>query len=318
MKLQSITRDVIHTISRYSNWKPAGIEHSFREHGVYADRAKWLRFIDICLMCLGIVFTVAGIIFFFAYNWQDMHKFFKLGMIQMLLIGAIALVLFTKFDLLIKNCILCGASFLTGALFSVYGQIYQTGANAYDFFLGWTVFITLWAVVSRFAPLWLLLISLVDITILLYANQVARGWSAPLLFCILFVVNTTCLLGFICFKYRDTPRWFLKILAISSVCWSTISIVAGIGTQYTQAWWISLVIVTLAYAAGVIYSLKSESIFYLLIIPLSVIIIISAFLVETGDQDFTVMLFVAGAFIASSITVLITQLMKLNKKWNGE
>ncbi|MGX5689319.1 DUF2157 domain-containing protein [Arcticibacter tournemirensis] len=318
MKLQSITRDVIHTISRYSNWKPAGIEQSFREHGVYADRAKWLRFIDVCLLCLGIVFMVAGIIFFFAYNWQDMHKFLKLGLIQALLIAAIALVLFSKFDAFIKNCILCGASFLTGALFSVYGQIYQTGANAYDFFLGWTVFITLWAVVSRFAPLWLLLISLVDITILLYANQVARGWSAPLLFCILFVVNTGCLVGFMRFERLNIPRWFLKLLAISAVCWSTISIVAGIGTQYSQAWWISLAIVTVMYTAGIVYSFRSRTIFYLLIIPLSVIIIISAFLVDTGDQHLTSMSFIVSAFIVSSITVLITQLIRLNKTWNGE
>lgn len=318
MKLQSITRDVIHTISRYSNWRSAGIEQSFREHKIYSDRPMWLRFIDVSLMCLGIVFSVAGIIFFFAYNWQDMHKFLKLGLIQVLLIAAIALVLFSRFDVFIKNCILCGASFLTGALFSVYGQIYQTGANAYDFFLGWTVFITLWAVVSGFAPLWLLLISLADITILMYANQVARGWSAPLLFFILFVVNTACLMGFMRFNHRDAPQWFLKILAVSAICWSTISIVAGISTQYNPAWWVSLAVVTVMYVAGIAHSLKSRSIFYLLIIPLSVIIIVSAFLVDTGDQDFTWMLFIVGAFIASSITVLITQLMKLNKKWNGK
>ena len=46
-----------------------------------------------------------------------------------------------------------GATFLIGTLFAVFGQIYQTGADAYDLFLGWTLFTILWAVAIRFAPL---------------------------------------------------------------------------------------------------------------------------------------------------------------------
>lgn len=123
------------------------------QKNVYADSTQWRHFLNLLLPALGIAFIVSGIIFFFAYNWADLNKFVKLGMIEGTLIVAIALVLFTRWSLPVKQIILTGAAFLVGALFAVYGQIYQTGANAYDFFLGWTIFVTLWAIVSGYPPL---------------------------------------------------------------------------------------------------------------------------------------------------------------------
>lgn len=40
----------------------------------------WSRFVRILLLTLGIGFTIAGIIFFFAYNWEALPKFAKLSL----------------------------------------------------------------------------------------------------------------------------------------------------------------------------------------------------------------------------------------------
>ena len=37
---------------------------------LYANKRQWNQFLSIFLLAAGIGFTVAGIIFFFAYNWD--------------------------------------------------------------------------------------------------------------------------------------------------------------------------------------------------------------------------------------------------------
>ncbi len=150
---------------------------------LYADKKQWNQFLSIFLLAVGVGFTVAGIIFFFAYNWDELPKFAKLGIVEVLLIASVLLVTFTRWNKLVKQILLTGATFLIGTLFAVFGQIYQTGADAYDLFLGWTLFTILWAVAIRFAPLWLTFIGLLCTTIWLYNIQIANtnSWEMTLL-----------------------------------------------------------------------------------------------------------------------------------------
>ena len=98
----------------------------FRQ-SMYADKKQWNQFLSIFLLAAGVGFTMAGIIFFFAYNWEDLPKFAKLGIVQTLLVASVLLTIFTRWNVLIKQIILTGATFLIGTLFAVFGQIYQTG-----------------------------------------------------------------------------------------------------------------------------------------------------------------------------------------------
>lgn len=119
----------------------------------------------------------------FAYNWDELPKFAKLGIVEVLLVASVLLATFTRWNKLVKQILLTGATFLIGTLFAVFGQIYQTGADAYDLFLGWTLFTILWAVAIRFAPLWLTFIGLLCTTIWLYNIQIAsaNSWEMTLL-----------------------------------------------------------------------------------------------------------------------------------------
>lgn len=102
---------------------------------LYADKKQWNQFLSIFLLAVGVGFTVAGIIFFFAYNWEELPKFAKLGIVEVLLVASVLLATFTHWNKLVKQILLTGATFLIGTLLAVFGQIYQTGADAYD--LSW-------------------------------------------------------------------------------------------------------------------------------------------------------------------------------------
>ena len=188
--LKSSNRTLAHSVAKHSNWRPEFITHSLKENGVYASRKEWKTFIYYALLSLGLAFTVSGIIFFLAFNWADLHKFVKLGLVQGAIIVFIAAAIFSKASITVKNIFLMAASITVGALFAVFGQIYQTGANAYDFFLGWTVFISIWALISSFPPLWLSLIALVNTTFLLYTDQVSKAFSDEEIYTMMLAFNS--------------------------------------------------------------------------------------------------------------------------------
>ena len=145
--MEKIEREDIQIITRHSNWSEKSIDNILKKD-IYSDKQSWHKFLRLFFISLGVGFTTAGIIFFFAYNWADLHKFIKIGLIEGLIISLTLVILFSKISLDIKNILFTGTSILVGVLFAVFGQIYQTGANAYDFFLGWTMFITIWVFVS--------------------------------------------------------------------------------------------------------------------------------------------------------------------------
>jgi len=260
-------------------------------------------------------------LFFFAYNWADLHKFTKIGLIQGVLIITTILTLLPQINKKIKNIILTGASVLVGIQFAVFGQIYQTGANAYDLFLAWTIFVTLWVLVSNFAPLWLLYLVLINTTFILYSQQVVKDWSEILICTLLFVINLTFLVSATLFVKKKTTTWFLNIVALTSISFATIGIVIGIIDKYQKheesfSFPILISITSIAFVLGIWHGLKVQSGFYLSAIPFSLIIIISALLLKISSEE--MMFLFVSLFIIAGVTLTIKNLIDIQKKWANE
>jgi uncharacterized membrane protein len=324
MEKQHLTRAIIHIVSRNSNWQARNIENTFVETGVYADKSAWTRFAHFFLLGLGAAFTLTGIVFFFAYNWADMHKFFKLGLIQALIAACISAVLFLKMPENAKKVLLAAASVLVGALFAVFGQIYQTGANAYDFFLGWTVFIALWAIVSNYAVLWLILLVLINTTILLYIGQVARTSDFSTAVNTLIGVNLTALtlIEWLYHQKMVQPRvqWLTNLIALAAIGMVTMNVLEIIldkGTNFSRTNFISLALALMTFGGGLWYGLRTRNIFYMTAIPFSMIILMAALVIRPFDNPIGILL-VVSLFIVVSTILLIRQIIHLNKQWNHD
>lgn len=316
--MSKINREIIQLISRHSNWSEKGISKALVDN-VYADKTSWLGFLSWLFLGLGTAFTTAGIVFFFAYNWVDLHKFIKLGSIEGLIVVASLWALFARRKPFVSKLMLTTASVLAGVLYAVFGQVYQTGANAYDFFLGWTLSVTLWAIVSHFFPLWIIYIALINITLVLYVQQVAFNfyWNDMFPFALLMGVNALFLVLFVGLptltRIKKAPQWFVNILGLTVVGFATFGITNGIFEDKLPSIYVLLISTLLLYGLGVWYGLKTRGLFYLSIIPFSVVTIISAFLLHLSDD--AGMLLTIGLFIIISITFLIKLLTKLQKKW---
>ncbi len=134
--------------------------------------SEWFFWTRQVLQYLGSALMLAGVIFFFAYNWAEMGRFLKFGLIETaILICVVASFLKRKSELSSKVLLLC-ASILVGVLLAVYGQVYQTGADAYGLFVGWAILIVGWVVISEFAALWFVWLLLLNIGAAVYWWQV--------------------------------------------------------------------------------------------------------------------------------------------------
>ncbi len=159
---------------------PTALERALNLSVASPSRAEWRSFLSTALMALGTMLVLSGVIYFFAYNWADLHHFDKLGLIAAAMVGT-AVAAWRLGEGLAGQFALLASAVLVGALLAVYGQAYQTGADPYELFLGWAVLILPWVALARFAPLWQFLLLLLDTSIILLWAQVLdynTGWLA--------------------------------------------------------------------------------------------------------------------------------------------
>lgn len=123
------------------------------------------------ILFFSVVFLIAGITCFTAYNWKDMSSIQKLGVPASLIItGLIAYFLLKKE--IYQNLALFFSSFMIGTLFAVFGQVYQTGADAWTLFRNWAFFLSIPLLVSKFYPLGILLTLVTSIGASLWGNLI--------------------------------------------------------------------------------------------------------------------------------------------------
>lgn len=141
------------------------------------DSAAWARFLRLLLLVVGATLLLAGVVFFFAWNWADLHRFAKLGLVAGGISAGVVAGLGLGLDRLTGQISLSASALLVGVLFAVFGQIYQTGADAWQLFALWSALIVPWVVGGRFGPLLLGWVLLVAVSYGLFLDQVLEHTS---------------------------------------------------------------------------------------------------------------------------------------------
>lgn len=215
------TSENLRGLARAGLVSPEELEQALRIAGIIPDGKAWGRFLNSLFLLLGSVLLAAGVIFFFAYNWASMHRLLKLGVAQIALLAAVFTCSYNGLDKASGKAALLVSAVLTGALLALFGQIYQTGADAYELFLGWSFLIAGWVVISNFSALWLLLLVLLEATVYLYWGQVVESawfeYRNPLPYGIIFGINAAGLALWEFFSSRGVSwlkgRWAPRFVA---------------------------------------------------------------------------------------------------------
>lgn len=272
------------------------------------DAMAWRRFLDQLLLWMGTAMLGAALVFFLAYNWEDLGRYAKLGLAEAAIAVALAIAWRSGLEGAVGKAALLAASIFVGALLALVGQIYQTGADTFELFASWAIAILAWVLIARFAALWLLWLAIVNLAVTLYFDAF-RGLFGVLFgtehqLWLLFALNTLALVALEWGRAAGTAwlreRWSMQIVATASGAfitalamiaifdwrWRPVSILA------VPAW---LLWLALAYA---VYRRRIRDLFVLAGGALSVIVVSASFLVKhaLGDTAVT-FLFVAVVII---------------------
>lgn len=136
--------------------------------GIAPDGNRWLRFVDSLLLVLGGLALASGVVFFIAFNWDALDRWLQFAGVQIALLAAVLVWWRLGVDRLGAQVALLVAAVLLGALLALFGQTYQTGADPWQLFATWALLMLPWALVGRFAPLWLLWLALLNLSATLY------------------------------------------------------------------------------------------------------------------------------------------------------
>lgn len=316
-------RDVLYSIARYCTLTAGQMSRVFEQESIYPSGKDWHLFLERFLLALSALLLASGVVFFFAYNWAEMHKFVKLGMLQAILVIIVGLALFSPFERRVKEALLCGAAVVMGVLFAVYGQIYQTGADAYDFFQGWALGVFLWALAARSSYLWFLFLLLLNLTLYFYAEQVARiSWSGQQLPMLLFLMNAAAV---VMWEYLYTKgqlsassRWFPLLVGLGAIIINTLGMGEAILNHFRDNRGLIVLLTIVFYGTGFWYGLRYHRMFYPAALGLSLIIMGTVLLVRVLDKSGgEAMLLFSSLFVIGATTALAYYLRQLNKLWYG-
>lgn len=156
---------------------PQGLEQGLLRLGFIPDAAAWYRFADRLMLAAGCLLILAGVIFFFAYNWQQLHRFARIGLVASALTACVLMAWRGRAEGPVGQAWLGAASFLVGALLAVTGQIYQTGADSELLFAAWALLILPWVLVGCLPWLWLFWLLVVNAGLLLFIAGRLDVWA---------------------------------------------------------------------------------------------------------------------------------------------
>ncbi len=304
-----------------------GYRRALALSGLRPDPADWRRHIDRFLLAFGTLLILAGIAAFFAWNWADLGRLAKFGLIEGGILIAALLAWRFGLDSPGGRAGLLATGFLTGVLLALFGQTYQTGADPYGLFLTWSLLILPLALIGRQAGLWILFQLLLNLSLILYYTQVLKppeGWwelnqlLGPLVWLAttvtdstlasaLFVLNLLALVAWESGAVRGTP-WlqgslFPRLLAFLAFC-TTVSptlvivVLVGFDEQTRLNTASPLLWVAATAAALYYYRYRRQDLFILTCALLGLILVVSTFLIRQLPMDTDVLLLVALLIIA--------------------
>ena len=170
---------------------PGGGRAVLRAAGMLPDAADWRLFLGRLSLWLGTLALAAALIFFFAFNWDSLGRFAKFGLVEGAIAAGLLLCWRLDLDAMAGKAVLTLLSLLAGALLALTGQVYQTGADTFELFAWWAALILPWVAVSRFSPLWLLWLALLNLAVLLYFQ---RSWDGEAMLWSLLALDSLALL----------------------------------------------------------------------------------------------------------------------------
>ncbi|HYF61732.1 MAG TPA: DUF2157 domain-containing protein [Herpetosiphonaceae bacterium] len=320
---QPATPDALRHQARHGVLDGPALRRALALIGHTPPAGRWAAFLDLLLLVLGAGLLVSGVIFFFAFNWDGMHRFAKLGLIEGALAAAVGLASWRGLDTLPGKVALSAAAGMVGALMAVFGQVYQTGADSYQLFALWALLISGWVLAGRFTPLWAFWLLLLDLAIWLWAIE-TRGELDGATLIGLFSLNALALAlwewarrqGVAWLRSRWTPRLFAS-LAIGALAIATLLVILGDRVDLDGDPWLLAAPPLFVAAVGLLayhYSQRLFDPFILVVTALAACVCLNSWVSEVLDLDEEILI-VLGLLVIGQTAAVVAWVRRRALLW---
>lgn len=282
----------------------------------FRNETAWNRWALGALLALGVGHILSGIIFFFAFNWNDLSAFTKFAIVNAGIVVSVLLWLILRLDKPLAQAFGISATVLVGVMLAVFGQVYQTPAATHTPFTLWAMLTIPFILASRSLAHWTVWLAIALVAATAYIDEVIEptGESAAELAYILLggamllLAVTHHLLSRYLGKWAEAG-WFTAILVATGAAFLVVRYSIGL---FDEGSWISLLLplVLLPLGFGYFY-LRGFS-----IAAMAILIAALAFLIAetglktiftantyTGDDSFVGMVFIAALWMIAVTTV---------------
>ena len=169
-------------------------------------------------LLFSVIFLIAGVTSFTAYNWENMSNIEKLAVPSVLIVVGLVAYLFLKKEIY-KNLAIFFSSFMIGTLFAVYGQVYQTGADVWILFRNWAIFLIIPMVATGYYSVMILFSIVTTIStgfyLDLYLSEAIVPFLSSLIFGVILMVYPFLQKSF---KFKFNNIFYNIMIGIFYIC----------------------------------------------------------------------------------------------------
>jgi len=294
-------------------------------HSFLQGQRHWKLWIERLFLGLGTALILASIMFFFAYNWEDLGQWLQFALVEAAILICLIASLIPFKSKMINQTLMLAASFLVGVLLALIGQTYQTGANAWQLFAVWAVVILPWVSLSKFAPHWGLWLTIANLALYFWMDQTLSltRYETLLIPTAHALLNGAALASLVyarkLFTWLQSP-WTLRILSLALIINLCILAIQCIFHRYLWTSWPIIVALATIGAQALLFYLSRYKwqdfiIHALLIISLAIQLEIAIMKFLTSWSQAETAIFFIGSIITIIIfTALISYLKNTHHK----
>lgn len=148
--------------------------HYMKAVSYLRDGEFWTRWAIRALLAIAVGHILSGIIFFFAFNWNDLSGMTKFAIVGGGIAASLAAWVIAKLDSPVGQAFGIAATVLVGVMFAILGQVYQTPAMIHTPFVFWAILTLPFALASRNLAHWAVWLTILVVAITTYTNSGLR------------------------------------------------------------------------------------------------------------------------------------------------
>lgn len=301
--------------------------------GARPTGAEMRRFGVRLLGISGVLSIAAGVVFFVAANWAALGIFGRFALVEGALFATVAVALWRPPPRVTGRYALLLAFIVSGALFALFGQTYQTGADVYELFLNWSLLGLALVVAAQWSVVWAAWTLVLNVALVLYCAarpqaglfwMVLSGWDLRLSHLLLGPLAVNAVLWLTTVALEDTPwshlapAWLGRFLLACAVAYGTwAGMIVVLDFEGPGGAFLGLLVPIVVFAGIAWHTMRRrEDVFPLALIEASLIILSTTWIVEVGRFEELAMPFVVAAWLVVSSTVSGRWLMHLVRTWD--